>query len=240
MQSLIALLCFFSLVGQAAPLGGKDYTEYGKKWTLRSVWPDPKTEPGSGFHLGGANTDETLQKLKSINGISIEELEKRMRPDGYSKFGFLGKGEHLIPVLRKDNTYVVEKKKSSHRAIALALAMMADIGQKEAGQFADKAVHFTYRGQRYEYLVRINGGYQNNPFSKTKEFSGADDEATTSGSGIITLRNLTTSHELAWSTMMPFLIQRYGFYEGEGTTFRVAPEKVFEIMPFLDDAAQKN
>ena len=231
--TILFLLCLASAQAalSAAP---KDMTSFAKSWKLRHQWPEPRKDEG-GFLLGGANSDETLRNLKAINGIPIEELEKRMRPGGYSPVGFLGKDDHLIEVLRKDNDFVVDKKKSSHRKLALALEMMEDIGQKVSGQFADKAVQFLFRGQRYEYSVRISDGFQANPFSKSKSFEeGADEELTTSGSGIVTLKNLTNGKQLTWSTMMPFLIQRYGFYEGEGTKFRLAPQKIFALLPFLE------
>jgi hypothetical protein len=226
--ALFLLLCLSAFAGDV-----RDLTDMANHWQPKQTWPEPKKED-TGFVLGGSNSDETLRDLKSINGIAVAELEKRMRPGAYSPGGFLGKDESLLAVLRKDNAFVVGQKKSTHREVALAMVMMQELGQKASGQFADKAVKFRFRGQEYEYSVRINEGFQKNPFSQEREVAQADDEQTTSGSGMVTVKNLSNHQSVSWSTMMPFLIQRYGMYEGEGTKYRVAPEKIFAVLTFLE------
>lgn len=42
------------------------------------------------FLIGGANPTSLIKELKEINGISIADLEKSMRPNELSKAGFLG------------------------------------------------------------------------------------------------------------------------------------------------------
>ena len=44
----------------------------------------------SEFRIGHMNSTEFIRNLQSINGITIENLEAKMRPGGGSKAGFLG------------------------------------------------------------------------------------------------------------------------------------------------------
>lgn len=231
-MKLFLLAILFSANVFAGSGSAPDLTSFGKTWKPKHAWPAESVEKATGFHLGGTNTDATLKALTSINGIALGELERRMRPGVLSPAGFLGAHENLVEVLRRDNDFVVGKKKSTHRKLALAMAMMEEMGQKVAGQFADRAVRFVYQDATYEYRVRVSDGFTVNPFSQNREV--ADAEQTTSGSGLVTLKNFKTKQQVSWSTMMPFLIQRYGFYEGEGTPYRVSPEKLFAVMTFLN------
>src|SRR2546423_1770790 len=65
----------------------------------------PKRDPDTGFVVGGKNSTALIRKLTKINGRTIAELEKDMRPGALSRAGFLGPKESLLEVLAEDNRY---------------------------------------------------------------------------------------------------------------------------------------
>jgi O-acetyl-ADP-ribose deacetylase (regulator of RNase III) len=60
---------------------------------------------------------ESIDQLKALNGVSIEEIEKRARPDAQSECGFLGKNEKLKDVLKAD-WHTVEALGTTHTELA--------------------------------------------------------------------------------------------------------------------------
>jgi hypothetical protein len=51
----------------------------------------------------------------------------------------------------------------------------------------------------------------------------------------VQLENLDNGKKLAYSLLVPHMIERYGFYEGRGTPYRVEPKDVIAVFPFLLD-----
>src|SRR5262245_11966021 len=87
----------------------------------------PKKDPKTGFIVGGKNETALIRTLKEINGRSIADLEKDMRPGAKSKSGFLGEDEKLLDVLAADNKYVVDEKGLTHQELAKHLHAMGSI-----------------------------------------------------------------------------------------------------------------
>jgi hypothetical protein len=59
-------------------------------------------------------------------------------------------------------------------------------------------------------------------------------------SGInVTVHNLVNGKKLRYSLLVPYMIERYGFYEGKGTPYRVKPREVVEVFDFLKVKAKK-
>jgi hypothetical protein len=85
----------------------------------------PHADAG-GFRIAGQNTTESIRALKEINGVEIEELERRMRPGSSdergSTDGFLGIDEGLLEVLADDNDFVASRH-LTHRDLAIPLLL---------------------------------------------------------------------------------------------------------------------
>ena len=47
------------------------------------------------------------------------------------------------------------------------------------------------------------------------------------------MRNLDNGKQIRYSLLVPHMIERYGFYEGKGTPYRVEPRQVVEVFDFL-------
>jgi hypothetical protein len=203
---------------KAAP---KDYTKV-KPEELGVKLVKPKKEAKTGFVVGGKNATALIKGLKQINGITIEALEKEMRPGASSMAGFLGRDERLLDVLAADNKYVVEELGLTHQELARHLHVLGAIGLKEGER------PFLFHGRRFKVKVLHTGGFQPSPFK----------DGTKSGSNA-TLVNLDSGKKLEYALLVPHLIERYGFYEGKGTPYRVEPRAVVAALDFLKPKAKK-
>jgi len=188
---------------------------------------DPKT----GFVVGGKNDSALVKGLKEINGRTIADLEKDMRPGAKTEVGaekgFLGPEEKLVDVLVADNQLVVEELGLTHQRLAKHLHAMGAIGfwqekHKRGG------TEFIYQGRRFKVVVVMWKGYQLSPFMDGTR-TAAD----------ATVQNLDNGKKLGYSLLVPHMIERYGFYEGKGTPYRVDPRQVIEVLDFLKAKADK-
>jgi hypothetical protein len=188
----------------------------------------PKRDARTGFLVGGKNATELIKRLTEINGKPIADLEKAMRPGAASKAGFLGKNEKLLDVMAADNQYVVDERGSTHQELAKHLHAMGAVwlwqlknkqGEKE----------FRYHGRKFKVTGVATRGFQDSPF----------DDGTRSGSNV-TIHNLSNGKKLRYGLLVPYMIERYGFYEGQGTSYRVDPRLVVEVLDFLSEKKKKD
>lgn len=191
---------------------------------------DPRRDAKTGFVIGGKNATELIRKLPEVNGRSIAELEADMRPGAPSEVGsgkgFLGKDENLLDVLVMDNAYVVDKLGLTHQDLARPLHAAAAIGY--ADRFNEKGVTFRYHGHEYHVKMICYKGAQLSPFL---------DKTLTTCDAIV--ENRTTGKKMKYSPLVPHMIERYGFYEGRGTPYRIEPAEVLELFPHLKQKAKK-
>lgn len=191
--------------------------------TPREVGVTPakaKKDPHTGFIVAGANATSLIESLTQMNGCKIADLEADMRPGAASEVGsdagFLGPHERLLDVLAADNQYVVDELKRTHQELAKHLFLVVAIGEKHPGK------SFRYHGRRYQVNVTYSRGFQKSPF-KDGTKTNAD----------ATIDNLDNGTSLHLSMLVPHMIERYGFYEGRGTAYRVEPKTVVELFDFL-------
>src|SRR6478609_5404168 len=94
----------------------------------------PRTDPKTGFVVGGKNSTSVIRTLAEINGRPIAELERDMRPGADavegSDAGFLGADEGLREVMASDNQFVVDERKLTHQELAIHLRILAVLGAK--------------------------------------------------------------------------------------------------------------
>jgi hypothetical protein len=181
----------------------------------------PTKAAKTGFIVGGKNTTTVMRGLTHINDIAIADLERVMRPGKSSSAGFLGAKEKLLDVLAADNDYVTGELGVTHQEVARHLHAMGVLA-KFLGKNTGKPVGFLYNGRRYQVLREDTRGSQPSPF----------EDGTKSGSNV-TVKNLGNGKEIRYGLLVPFMIERYGFYEGKGTSYRVEPARVVEVFDFL-------
>jgi hypothetical protein len=181
------------------------------------VEPVPAEEdPRTGFVVGGRNPTALIRTLTQINGRTIAELEEDMRPGAFSEKGFLGEDEGLLDVMATDNETVVDELGLTHQELARHLLILAAVGSKVGEE------EFLYHGRRFRVKNLYYRGLQPSPFRDGTE---------TNAEAIV--RNLDNGEEIRYSLLVPRMVERYGFYEGEGTPYRVDPRKALEVLDFL-------
>jgi hypothetical protein len=188
----------------------------------------PAKDPRTGFIVGGKNATALIEGLTEINGRSIAELEKVMRPGASSRVGFLGKEEKLLEILAADNRYVVDEAGLTHQELAHHLHALGAVWRR---QMKDKhpEAEFLYHGRKFKVKGVASRGFQDSPF----------EDGTRSGSDV-TIHNLSNGKKLACALLVPYMVERYGFYEGKGTSYRVDPRQVVEVFDFLTTRKKKD
>ena len=179
-------------------------------------------QEASGFAIGGVNESSLIRNLKSINNISIEELERRMRPRADARAGFLGEDASLLDALSNDNDFVLAQG-LTHQALAHPLKYTMYISENL------QAENFTLNGIPFGIEDVRTKGFQESPFRDS-----------TSSSVDATVTNLLTRASVTFSYLHPHMIERYGFYEGRGTTYRVEPSQIIKVFQLSGDNPEQH
>jgi hypothetical protein len=209
-----------ALCGQTAAQDQKDYKDIDlTKHGIRAV--KESKDAKTGFLVGGKNTTAVIRGLTHINDIKVPDLERVMRPKKLSQAGFLGPDEKLLDILAADNDYVVGKLGLTHQELARHLHAMGALAASLRKRFDDR-VEILYHGRRYQVVREDTKGLQDSPF----------EDGTKSGSNV-SVKNLTNGKEIRYGLLVPYMVDRYGFYEGKGTSYRVEPARVVEVFDFV-------
>jgi hypothetical protein len=238
-SAVLILVAFVPLSWSAAqtpkPSGGDGPPDLAPFLELAKFYVTPVAptkDAKTGFVVGGKNDTALIRSLKEINGRPIAELEKDMRPsarsDVGSTAGFLGPKEKLLDVLVADNRYVVDELGLTHQELAKHLHAIGSIGRWQVWEHRRFEYVFVYHGRRFKAATLVSKGFQPSPFRDGTQ-SGTD----------VTVENLDTGKKLRYGLLVPYLIERYGFYEGKGTSYRVEPSTVLEVFDFLGRKAKK-
>jgi hypothetical protein len=231
-----ALLCNLLLYTSPAATGAKGVEDHTKTdpASLGVKFVKPEKDDATGFVVGGKNPTDLIRTLTQIAGRKIAALEKDMRPGKLSRLGFLGKDEKLLDVLAEDNRYVVEELGLTHQELARHLHVVGAVAVRhfaeaaKAGRQAEEK-EIAYHGRRFKVKAACFRGFQESPFD---DGTKANCEAT--------VINVATGKKLTYSLLVPHMIERYGFYEGKGTPYRVDPRAVLEVFDFLKPARPKD
>jgi hypothetical protein len=222
-----AWLTLLSVSGTAAPDTNDknppagtvaDYTKADLK-ELGVVPVKAEKDPRTGFVVGGKNPTALVAKLTEIAGRPVADLERDMRPGRLSSAGFLGKDERLTDVLAEDNRIVVDQRKLSHQELARHLHILGALAVKLALKGPKE---FSYHGGKYKVEAKRFRASVDSPFQDGTKTNTE-----------VTITNLDNGKSVRYSLLVPHLIERYGFYEGRGTRFRVEPGAILDVLDFL-------
>jgi hypothetical protein len=184
-------------------------------------------QESSGFTIAGTNRSETLRQIQTINGLTIQELEDLMRPGNSdrrsSTLGFLGPDESLIEVLVADNDFITSQG-LTHRELAIPLLQIFRLAfrNREPDPQTGELIHiveFEHGNINWRVEITQTDGFQYSPFN--------DD--TKSGTDFL-ITNLDSDVTLRIAKLVPIMIERYGFYEGRGTPYRVEPQRIIDLL----------
>ncbi len=221
MRLIVSLTALLILAGGIAAQDQNklaDYTKVDPKTLGIEPCPVEKDEK-TGFLVGGKNETARIAKLPSIAGRTIKQLEKDMRPGVLSRLGFLGKDESLLEILAADNRFVVETKGLTHQELGKHLHIVGAIAVKHA---QDNPYEFLYHGKRFKATAKTFPNFVESPFDDGTRANAA-----------VNLWNVASGKTIAFSTLVPHIVERYGFYEGKGTTYRVEPQAILDAFDFL-------
>ncbi|HSX26547.1 MAG TPA: hypothetical protein VLE89_06035 [Chlamydiales bacterium] len=162
----------------------------------------------------------------------LPELERRMRPGGYSTVGFLSQADRLIEVCQKDLTTLTE------------LGVSCDLISNELENVIEKANIIRQKSRNMgmnEAIVdgkfKVSGvgissnGFQECPFSKGKDPCHI-------GRGNYTVENLTTKESISFTPLLISMIRDHAFFEGN-IEYRLDPAKACRVLGLLPDAGIK-
>ncbi|MFO0926693.1 MAG: hypothetical protein U0736_06580 [Gemmataceae bacterium] len=125
----------------------------------------------------------------------------------------------MLDILAADNEFVVEKRGLTHQELARHLHLIGALAHTRG---AAKPFEFTYHGRRYRVTAKLFRGFAESPF---EDGTRTNCEAT--------VENVTNGKKVSYSLLVPHLVERYGFYEGKGTPYRVDPSAVLAVFDFL-------
>jgi hypothetical protein len=189
----------------------------------------------------GLHSEIELDHTRRITGRSIAEITDAGRPEGSSGWGFMGKEEDIISVLKGDNR-LVKKLGLTHPQMATPLFHVWNIARwigyksRGVGRSAGGIDYFLYNKRKVRLISAGGRGWQSSIFNDEilgmyhLEFSielGESEKAFlrekySNLSEEQMLDFLETLSHIHTGEMVPFYIMRYGFYEGH-TGYRADP-----------------
>lgn len=188
--------------------------------------PIAAAQDSGGMRIAAGKDSDSIRELKSINGLPISEIEKLMRPknkdERSSKVGFLGPEENLIGLLVADNDFV-HSQGLTHRELAIPRSQLFGKARQNWTESPPGSSRYTatfaHAGKNWGVAIAVTDGLQYAPFN---------DGARASADFVIT--NLDNGKSLRVAELVPIMIEKYGFYEGHGTMYRVPPQKIIELL----------
>jgi hypothetical protein len=186
----------------------------------------------------GLHSEKELMTTRTVTGRPVEDITETGRPEGISYAGFLAEDEDILGVLKADNL-LVKKLGLTHPELARPLyhvwnLLLLDYDLGRVSRFWRKKV--LYNGKEVSVKAEGSRGFQESLFND--EIRGASqfdlrrelDEAERrfldekySHLSASEMRQLTEAlTSIHTSEMVPYLVMRYGFYEGH-TPYRADP-----------------
>eukprot|EP00026_Physarum_polycephalum_P020443 Phypoly_transcript_23025.p1 GENE.Phypoly_transcript_23025~~Phypoly_transcript_23025.p1 ORF type:complete len:187 (+),score=8.63 Phypoly_transcript_23025:76-561(+) len=158
----------------------------------------------------------------TMNGINLTELERIFSPDHSSMWGFIGKNESLISVLKTDWYTVYHELHTTHNELANLLQSLIIRGlTRKTGS----EVPYVFEEEKnieadYEQWM----GVQCSPLNETGNECWSQDFYL-----VNKVKNVSiTVAGTPLGGILPF-IKNYGFYEGN-TRYRVDPRSVYKLI----------
>ncbi len=142
----------------------------------------------------------------------LDDVEREMRPGVITRDGFLGTDRrHLVDILEADAAEV-RRLGLTHERIADRMQALSAAGRRGLGEPIHVEPHFEVRvdGVRGKLPCPFHGGI----FPKTNTI----------------VRNLDSGSSITYTDLNIHMVREHGFYEGEGSPFRVAPGELAEVL----------
>jgi hypothetical protein len=150
----------------------------------------------------------------------MKKNSDNMKPGKISLHGFLGNDTRNLIQIIIDDDAKVKRLNRSHELIAERMIYFRDKGAEGLGEFIDV-------DENYEVKVESVRGKMPSPFEEDRKIINKTN---------ITVKNKKLSKEVTYTEMLIHLVASHGFYEGKGSSYRVNPEELIEVLdiPELD------
>jgi hypothetical protein len=146
----------------------------------------------------------------------MKEIQERMKPGVITLDGFLGTdGRNLIDILVEDDAEV-KRLNLTHEKIASRMQELRDAGKEGLGDIVVVGPH-------YEVRVDIARGKLPCPFGHRGLVRKT----------VIQVRNPEKNREITFTDMNIHMIREHGFYQGEGSPYRVEPGDIVDILDIV-------
>ena len=146
----------------------------------------------------------------------MKEIQERMKPGVITLDGFLGPDErNLIDILVEDDAEV-KRLGLTHEQIAARMQELKDAGKEGLGDLISVAPH-------YEISVDIRRGKLPCPFGHRGLIRKS----------IILVKNYLNGREITFTDMNIHMIKEHGFYQGKGSSFRMEPGDLVDILDIV-------
>ena len=150
----------------------------------------------------------------------LDRIQAAMRPGAITQSGFLGTDSRKLADLLADDEAAVARLGLTHRRIADRLKLFRAAGEKGLGNDVTVAPHFE---------ARVDGvrGKLACPFTHPGLFDKT----------FCVVRNRVLEEELVFTDLQIHMIEAHGFYEGTGSLFRLAPERIARVLELHAEAS---
>lgn len=172
--------------------------------------------------------------MEDLRGLmTLEDIERVMRPKRLSENGFLDEKESLVELLEEDDR-VVKEYGLTHKKIVETIIRRLAPDVEKSSKFLET------KDERTIKTVSNNGYYssQGKYFVETTHYKGTQPcpwkDSSTSCDHFITHQE--TNKKIILSGLALHLIEKHHFYEGKTRRYRVDPKKIIE---FFDIQAGK-
>ena len=145
--------------------------------------------------------------------VRMEQIQHEMQPGVITRDGFLGSDRRPLSEILDEDDAEVKRLGYSHASIAARMRELREAGRRGLGLAIRVAPHFD---------VRVDGvrGRLPCPFGHAGVFPKTN----------ITVTNQRTGRTVIYTDLSIHMIERHGFYEGEGSPFRIAPRDLAETI----------
>jgi hypothetical protein len=162
-----------------------------------------------------------LSGKQESSGLTLKEIEARMRPGNFSQAGFLGTEERLVDVLSADD-HELRSLGVSPGTLAARLEEILAEALDSNGKLV--TAHYKVRIRRYK-------GPQLCPFGAQPQesscFADGDRRLASIDWNIVNRKNNT---QLSGPGLIVHLIAAHGFFEGLQSPYRVSPRELIELL----------
>lgn len=143
----------------------------------------------------------------------LQAIQANMLPGKFSAEGFLGDDDRNLADILLEDQKMVDRLGLTHEAIAARMTALTEQGK--AGLERPVTVDSDFSVVVEDYMGRIPC-----PF---RDYRGTGKRSTT-------VTRLSTGKTIKWTDMNIHMIEHHGFYEGNGSLFRLDPAELAEFL----------